>query len=84
MFFFKLMNYSNSIVNQSFFWLEILKLSFLSLGQGPLFSVAEDMLEIGLGVHGEAGVGSVQLCSASEAIRLTLILKSRVLLFFCP
>ena len=78
------MNYSNSIVNQSFFWLEILKLSFLSLGQGPLFSVAEDMLEIGLGVHGEAGVGSVPLCSASEAIRLTLTLKSRVLLFFCP
>jgi len=41
-------------------------------GQGPLFSVAEDMLEIGLGVHGEAGVGSVPLCSASEAIRKLL------------
>ena len=37
-------------------------------GQGPLFSVAEDKLEIGLGVHGEAGVGSVELCSAREAV----------------
>ena len=37
-------------------------------GQGPLFTVAEDKLEIGLGVHGEAGVGSVDLCTAGEAI----------------
>ena len=41
-------------------------------GQGPLFSVAEDKIEIGLGVHGEAGVGSVNLCSASEAVKRLL------------
>ena len=41
-------------------------------GQGPLFTVAADKLEIGLGVHGEAGVGSVDLCSAGEAIRKLL------------
>ena len=37
-------------------------------GQGPLFSVDDDKLEIGLGVHGEAGVGSVDLCTAGEAV----------------
>merc|ERR1719500_1939313 len=41
-------------------------------GQGPLFSVAEDKIEIGLGVHGEAGVGSVDLCPASEAVKRLL------------
>ena len=41
-------------------------------GQGPLFTVAEDKIEIGLGVHGEAGVGSVNLCSASEAVKRLL------------
>ena len=41
-------------------------------GQGPLFSVASDSLEIGLGVHGEAGVGSVPLCSARDAVRQLL------------
>merc|ERR1719412_1552405 len=37
-------------------------------GQGALFTVAEDKIEIGLGVHGEAGVGSVAMCSAREAV----------------
>ena len=41
-------------------------------GQGPLFSVAEDKLEIGLGVHGEAGVGSVNMCDASQAVKKLL------------
>jgi len=41
-------------------------------GQGPLFTVANDSLEIGLGVHGEAGVGSVPLCSAKEAVKKLL------------
>jgi len=41
-------------------------------GQGPLFSVASDKLEIGLGVHGEAGVGSVPLCSAKDAVKKLL------------
>ena len=41
-------------------------------GQGPLFSVADDKLEIGLGVHGEAGVGSVAMCEASQAVKKLL------------
>ena len=41
-------------------------------GQGPLFTVAQDKLEIGLGVHGEAGVGSVDMCSAQEAVKKLL------------
>jgi len=41
-------------------------------GQGPLFSIADNMMEIGLGVHGEAGVGSIPLCSAKEAIKRLL------------
>jgi len=41
-------------------------------GQGPLFTVANDALEIGLGVHGEAGVGSVPLSSAKDAVRRLL------------
>jgi len=41
-------------------------------GQGPLFTVSEDSMEIGLGVHGEAGVGSVPLCSARDAVRQLL------------
>ena len=34
--------------------------------------MANDSLEIGLGVHGEAGVGSVPLCSAKEAVKKLL------------
>lgn len=41
-------------------------------GQGPLFQVADDSIEIGLGVHGEAGVGRVPLCSAQEAVKKLL------------
>ena len=37
-------------------------------GHGPLFSVADGQMEVGLGVHGEAGVGRVPLASAHEAV----------------
>jgi len=37
-------------------------------GQGPLFHVAEDVLELGLGVHGEAGVGQIPLTTAHNAV----------------
>jgi dihydroxyacetone kinase len=37
-------------------------------GHGPLFSVADGQMEVGLGVHGEAGVGRVPLASAREAV----------------
>ena len=32
--------------------------------QGPLFTVAADAMELGLGVHGEAGVASMPLSNA--------------------
>ena len=32
--------------------------------QGPLFKVAADAMELGLGVHGEAGVASMPLSNA--------------------
>ena len=38
-------------------------------GQGPLFQVADDVIEIGLGVHGEAGVGEVPLTTAHLAVK---------------
>ena len=38
-------------------------------GQGPLFQVADDVIEIGLGVHGEAGVGQMPLPTAHDAIK---------------
>ena len=34
------------------------------LSQGPLFTVAADAMELGLGVHGEAGVASMPLSNA--------------------
>jgi len=41
-------------------------------GQGQLFQVADDVIEIGLGVHGEAGVGQAPLCSAHDAVKKLL------------
>jgi len=38
-------------------------------GQGPLFQVADDVIEIGLGVHGEAGVGQMTLPTAHDAVK---------------
>ena len=33
-----------------------------------MFHVAEDVLELGLGVHGEAGVGQIPLTTAHNAV----------------
>merc|ERR1712013_449788 len=41
-------------------------------GQGPLFTVAVDAMELGLGVHGEAGVASMPLSNAREAVKSIL------------
>merc|ERR1719412_3035518 len=41
-------------------------------GQGPLFTVAADAMELGLGVHGEAGVASMPLSNAREAVKSIL------------
>jgi len=41
-------------------------------GSGPSFQLAHDEMELGLGIHGEAGVKRVKLCSAKEAVNLML------------
>nr|CAD7423332.1 unnamed protein product [Timema monikensis] len=41
-------------------------------GSGPLFQVAADEMELGLGVHGEAGKQKLKLCTAAETVRLML------------
>merc|ERR1719490_344576 len=40
--------------------------------QGPLFKVAADAMELGLGVHGEAGVASMPLSNARDAVKAIL------------
>jgi len=42
-------------------------------GQGPLFTVAADAMELGLGVHGEAGVASMPLSNARDAVKAILV-----------
>nr|CAD7569435.1 unnamed protein product [Timema californicum] len=46
--------------------------SVLPLRSGPLFQVAADEMELGLGVHGEAGKQKLKLCTAAETVRLML------------
>lgn len=41
-------------------------------GTGSSFTLASDEIELGLGVHGEAGVQRLPLCSASEAVKVML------------
>lgn len=41
-------------------------------GAGPLFSVAEDELELGVGMHGEAGTAKIKMCAASEIVDILL------------
>lgn len=41
-------------------------------GQGQLFKIADDVIEIGLGVHGEAGIGEVPLTTANLAVKKLL------------
>ncbi|XP_052272515.1 triokinase/FMN cyclase-like isoform X1 [Dreissena polymorpha] len=39
---------------------------------GPLFTVPEDEMELGLGLHGEAGVKRVKLMSAKDTVKLMI------------
>lgn len=39
-------------------------------GSGPLFTLAPDEMELGLGIHGEAGVKRMKLVSANEAVAI--------------
>jgi len=41
-------------------------------GQGPLFKIGPGEVEIGLGVHGEAGVGRAPLLTACDAVKTIL------------
>ncbi|XP_063227419.1 PTS-dependent dihydroxyacetone kinase 1, dihydroxyacetone-binding subunit DhaK-like isoform X2 [Bacillus rossius redtenbacheri] len=41
-------------------------------GSGPLFEVEPDEMELGLGVHGEAGREKLKLRSASETVKIML------------
>lgn len=50
-----------------------LSLSSCSLpGSGPIFSLGHDEMEIGLGVHGEPGVGRLKLKTAKETVTAML------------
>ncbi|PSN34369.1 Triokinase/FMN cyclase [Blattella germanica] len=41
-------------------------------GSGPLFKIGEDEMELGLGVHGEAGIKRVKVCTATETVKIML------------
>ncbi|XP_011445175.3 triokinase/FMN cyclase [Magallana gigas] len=41
-------------------------------GSGPTFSLGEDEMELGLGLHGEAGVGRTKIRPANEAVKMML------------
>ncbi|XP_060070598.1 triokinase/FMN cyclase-like isoform X2 [Ylistrum balloti] len=41
-------------------------------GSGPSFHIADDEMELGLGVHGEAGVKRTKLVSAKEAVKMMI------------
>lgn len=41
-------------------------------GAGPLFSLAEDEMELGVGMHGEAGTAKIKMCTASEIVETLL------------
>ncbi|XP_066998700.2 PTS-dependent dihydroxyacetone kinase 1, dihydroxyacetone-binding subunit DhaK [Anabrus simplex] len=41
-------------------------------GAGPLFTLQEDEMELGLGVHGEAGIERLKVCSADEVVGMML------------
>ncbi|XP_071079333.1 triokinase/FMN cyclase-like isoform X1 [Haliotis cracherodii] len=41
-------------------------------GSGPTFSLGEDEMELGLGVHGEAGVKRMKMTSAKEAVKIMI------------
>ncbi|XP_067681393.1 triokinase/FMN cyclase-like [Haliotis asinina] len=41
-------------------------------GSGPSFCIQDDEMELGLGIHGEAGVKRTKLVSAKEAVKMML------------
>uniref|UniRef100_A0A1B6D265 Triokinase/FMN cyclase n=2 Tax=Clastoptera arizonana TaxID=38151 RepID=A0A1B6D265_9HEMI len=41
-------------------------------GSPPLFSISDDSLQVGVGIHGEAGTDSMKMCSANEVIKKLL------------
>ncbi|KAL3873111.1 hypothetical protein ACJMK2_036268 [Sinanodonta woodiana] len=41
-------------------------------GTGPLFHIQEDEIELGLGVHGEAGVKRMKILTAKETVKLMI------------
>lgn len=41
-------------------------------GSGPLFSIADNELELGVGVHGEAGAAKIKMCTAKEVVEILL------------
>ncbi|XP_046567393.1 LOW QUALITY PROTEIN: triokinase/FMN cyclase-like [Haliotis rubra] len=41
-------------------------------GSGPSFHIQDDEMELGLGIHGEAGVKRTKLVSAKEAVKMML------------
>lgn len=41
-------------------------------GQPPLFEIAFDEVELGAGVHGEAGISKMKLGTAKEVVTLIL------------
>lgn len=42
------------------------------LGQPPMFELADDEIEVGMGIHGEAGYEKMKLKSSSEIISFML------------
>lgn len=42
------------------------------LGQPPLFEIAHGEMELGAGVHGEAGIAKVKMGTAKESVGLIL------------
>ncbi|PNF38319.1 hypothetical protein B7P43_G10517 [Cryptotermes secundus] len=41
-------------------------------GSGPLFKIGTDEMELGLGVHGEAGIKRVKIRTATETVKIIL------------
>lgn len=42
------------------------------LGQPPLFEIAQDEMELGAGVHGEAGIAKMKMGTAKEIVWMIL------------
>lgn len=41
-------------------------------GQPPLFEIAQDEMELGAGVHGEAGIAKTKMGTAKEVVKMIL------------